>query len=73
MVYNDKIKQNTIKYLKNNLDNISFRLPKEKKNGKPTKEEITNHVKKHGYQSTQQFLITAINTQMALDEKKNKK
>lgn len=73
MAYSKSSMKATTKYMREKLDTISFRVPKEKRDLRPTKEEITNHVKKYGYTSTQQFLITAINTQISLDEKKNKK
>ena len=69
MAYNDARKRATSKYMSENLDTIIFRLPKEKKDQRPTKQEITEHAEKYGYSSTQQFIIQAINNQMLLDKK----
>ncbi len=69
MPYNEARKKATTKYINNNLDTVSFRLPKEKKDERPTKQEITEHAEKYGYQSVQQFIISAINKQMMIDKK----
>ena len=52
------------------MDNVCIRLPKEKKDQRPTKQEITEHAEKYGYQSTQQFIIQAIINQMTIDREK---
>lgn len=69
MSYNEAQKKASDKYMKNNLDVIRFAVPKEKKDDRPTKEEIINHAEKYKYSSTQQFIIQAINNQMLLDKK----
>lgn len=69
MAYSEARKRATTKYMSNNLDTVSFRLPKEKKDQRPTKQEITEHAEKYGYNSVQQFLLVAINNQISLDKK----
>lgn len=69
MTYNDTGKRATIKYLATKLDTISFRLPKEKRDDRPTKEELKAHCEKYGYNGIQPFIIAAINKQMMLDRK----
>ena len=67
MAYNEARKRATSKYMNNNLDNVTFRLPKEKKDDRPTKDEIIQHAEKYGYSSTQQFIIKAISNQILID------
>ena len=69
MAYNEARKKASDKYIKNNLDVIRFAVPKEKKDQRPTKQEITEHAEKYGYSSTQQFILSAINKQMMIDKK----
>ncbi len=69
MSYSKASMQATNKYMKNNLDVIRFSVPKEKKDQRPTKQEITEHAEKYGYSSTQQFILSAINKQMMIDKK----
>ena len=69
MTYSKASMNATNKYMKNNLDVIRFAVPKEKKDQRPTKQEITEHAKSHNYQSTQAFILHAINSQMMIDNK----
>ena len=69
MAYNEARKRATSKYMSNNLDNITFRLPKEKKDDRPTKEELKAHCEKYGYNGIQPFILAAIQKQMLLDKK----
>ena len=62
-----KHSQATNEYMKNNLERITIRLPKEKKDDRPTKAEIDAHCKKYGYGGIQPFIIRAIQTQIAID------
>ena len=59
--------QATAKYMQENLDTVIFRLPKNKTDDRPTKEEIKAHCLKHGYSGLQPFIIKAIQNQMILD------
>ncbi len=69
MSYNDTSKKATMKYINNNLDTVSFRLPKEKKDDRPTKEELKAHCEKYGYNGIQPFILSAIQKQMLLDKR----
>ncbi|GEM_PF-6558043 len=59
--------QATAKYMQDNLDTVIFRLPKEKKDDRPTKAELKAHCEKYGYSGIQPFLIKAIQTQIQID------
>ena len=67
MTYTDARKNATINYIGKNLDSITFRLPKEKKDNRPTKDELKAHCEKYGYNGIQPFIIKAIQTQMQID------
>ena len=62
--------QATTKYMQDNLDTVIFRLPKEKKDDRPTKAELKAHCEKYRYSGIQPFLIQAIQTQMKIDAEK---
>ncbi len=64
MPYNQKQKEYTINYMKQNLDEIKFRVPKGQK------EAIRNHAESRGEKLTP-FIIRAINETIERDNSKS--
>jgi len=62
MPYNDAQKRATMKYMKEKLDEIRFRVPKGKK------DDITAHAEKYDKSMTK-FLVRAVDETMEHDKK----
>lgn len=63
MAYTEAQKKATIKYMKNNLDDIKIRVPKGKR------EEYKQSAKTAGYESFNSFVIEAINEKLEREVK----
>ena len=66
MTYNESSKRASMKYQKKAYDTVLIRLPKERKDDRPTRNELETHAKNHN-ESVAGFILRAIQTQIAID------